>query len=112
MFCKSCGSQLDDQAVVCPYCGTATGVKAATTSHSGETNTLAIVGFVLSFFTALIGLIISAIALHRAKTEYNGDGKGLATAGVVIGSLEVAGILLWILILVIGLAALGSASAM
>lgn len=110
MYCKSCGSQLDDEAVVCPYCGVATGVNQPAQTHSNETNTLAIVGFVLSFFTALIGLIISAIALHKAKTEYNGNGKGFAIAGIVIGAVEMGAIFLYVIIIVAGLAVLGAAA--
>ena len=77
--------------------------------NSGETNVLAIVGFILSFFTALIGLIISAVALHKAKTEYGGNGKGLAIAGIVIGSLEVVAVVLIVVcVFVLSLAIVGS----
>ncbi len=51
------------------------------------TNTLAIVGFVLSFFVSLAGLICSCIGLKKANTEFGGNGKGLAIAGIVIGAV-------------------------
>ncbi|MDE7399717.1 MAG: DUF4190 domain-containing protein [Oscillospiraceae bacterium] len=52
---------------------------------SGENpKTLAIVGFVLSFFIALAGLIVSAIALNKYKQTGYTEGKGFATAGLVI----------------------------
>jgi hypothetical protein len=47
--------------------------------------TLGIVGLILSFFTTLVGLIISAIALSQSKKA--GYKNGPALAGVIIGSV-------------------------
>lgn len=52
-------------------------------------NTLALVGFILSFFLSLIGLILCVIGL----TQINGSngtqkGKGLAIAGIIIGAIS------------------------
>lgn len=47
--------------------------------------TLGIVGLVLSFFTTLVGLIVSAIALSQSKKA--GYKNGPALAGVIIGSV-------------------------
>ena len=47
--------------------------------------TLAIVGFVLSFLIPIAGLIVSGIALNKYKQTGETDGKGFATAGLVIG---------------------------
>ena len=46
---------------------------------------LAILGLVLSFLIPLAGLIISAVALNKFKQSGETDGKGLATAGLIIG---------------------------
>ena len=46
---------------------------------------LAILGLVLSFLIPLAGLIISAVALNKFKQSGDTDGKGLATAGLIIG---------------------------
>ncbi len=54
-----------------------------------KTNTLAIVGFVLSFFVAIAGLICSIIGLKQCNQTKEG-GKGLAIAGVVISSVSMA----------------------
>lgn len=52
---------------------------------SGDSpKTLAIVGFVLSFFIAIAGLVVSIIALNKYKQTGETDGKGFATAGVII----------------------------
>lgn len=55
---------------------------------SSQNNGLAIAGFVCSFFPGICiaGLVMSIIGLSKAK-EMNGNGKGLAIAGIVISSL-------------------------
>lgn len=59
---------------------------------TGDINTMALVGFILSMssflivITALPGLIVSVIGLKQIN-EGRGEGKGLAIAGIVIGAL-------------------------
>lgn len=109
MFCKNCGKEIDDGAVVCPNCGVATEnmAKVSAPAAPAQKNTIAIVGFVLSFFTSLIGLIVSIVGLVNAKKpEYNGDGKGFAIAGIIISSIET------VLIIIIYAAVIGTACAM
>ncbi len=62
-----------------------------------STSGMAIAGFVLSFFCALLGLIFSIIGYNEVKNS-NGmkTGGGLALAGIIISSL---GILLFIMAL-------------
>ena len=55
---------------------------------SGSSNTIAIVGFILSFIFSLLGLIFSIIGLKKSK-QLGGAGKGLAVAGIVISSLGI-----------------------
>lgn len=114
MFCKNCGKEIDDSALVCPNCGVATENMMKNNNNSSvpaQKNTLAIVGFVLSFFTSIIGLIISIVGLVNAKKpEYNGDGKGFAIAGIIISSIGTAFYILLISLIVGGTcAALGAA---
>jgi len=45
---------------------------------------MAIAGFVCSFLIPLLGLIFSCVALSGMKRSHNDEGKGLATAGLVI----------------------------
>ncbi len=80
MYCKNCGNNIDDNAVICPKCGVATGKSAI---DQNKTNTLAIVGFVLSFLVSIAGLICSVIARKQCR-ESGEKGMGLATAGMVI----------------------------
>lgn len=80
-FCTNCGNELDDRAIMCPKCGIAL---TQTVANSGQTqsNSMAIAGFILSFFIPLLGLIFSIIGLKRSKETNNG--KGLSTAGIII----------------------------
>lgn len=90
MYCSNCGNQIDDNAVVCIHCGCATPNaqnNQPAAQKPTESNTLAIVGFVLSFFIAIAGLICSILGLKRVP-EYNGNGRGLAIAGIVISSIS------------------------
>jgi hypothetical protein len=52
---------------------------------------MAIAGFVLSFLFSLLGLIFSWVALNGMKRTGNNQGKGLATAGMIISIVMIAG---------------------
>ena len=90
MYCKNCGKQIEDKAVICPHCGVATDRYALITQPAVQTsknNGFAIAGFVLSFFSylAILGLVFSCIGLNYSKQpEYNGNGKSLSVAGIAI----------------------------
>ena len=64
---------------------------------NSKTNTLAIVGFILSFFFGLVGAILCIVALGKIK-KTGEKGKGFAIAGIIIGLLPlVASVILIIL---------------
>ena len=48
-----------------------------------KSNTMALAGFICAFVAPLIGLILSIIGSKKAG-ELGGEGKGMATAGIVI----------------------------
>ncbi len=94
MFCKNCGTQIDDKAVICPHCGvpqSALGREMAqpAPAQKQETNVLAILGLVLSFFVAIAGLVCSILGMKKAK-ELNGSGRGLAVGGLVVSIVSMA----------------------
>jgi hypothetical protein len=66
--------------------------------------TLGIIGLVLSFFTALIGLIVSIIAYRRSKKA--GFKNTPALAGIIIGSLLTVLALIFTTIAIIGVLAI------
>ena len=92
MFCRNCGKDIDDSAVVCPHCGVATKSTPdpAAAPAPATSNGMAIAGFVLSLLgISLVGLILSIIGLKKSK-ELGGAGRGLAIAGIVIGAVYMA----------------------
>ncbi|MCD7729356.1 MAG: zinc ribbon domain-containing protein [Clostridia bacterium] len=106
MYCRNCGKELDDSATFCPHCGVPTdNYIPPETNFSTATNVCAIVGFILSFFVVIAGLVISIIGYKKAP-EYNGNGKGLAIAGIIISAAEIAvvffSVVFWIIILAAG----------
>ncbi len=103
MFCKNCGKEINDQAVVCPYCGVQVGTM--TPAETPKTNVLAIVGFILAFFFPIAGLVCSIIGKNKVA-ECDGNGKGLATAGIVISIVEMV---LALIIVIVVFAAAGAA---
>lgn len=96
MFCRNCGSANDDNAAFCAKCGTALNGNGQPTERAQQstsqnnvtantkTNTIAIVGFVLSFFIAIAGLVCSIIGYSNCKN--GAPYKGLAIAGIVISA--------------------------
>ena len=84
MFCKNCGKEMLDEAVICPFCGVAT-ENFQSKEHKKETNGMAIAGFVCSFFVPILGWVFGGIGLSRANRR-GGKGKGLSIAAITIAS--------------------------
>ena len=121
-FCANCGAEVSDGFAFCEKCGTpvqapenqAPSYNAPQYGPAAkqENNGMAIGGFVCSLVGFLccqlvtpVGLILSIIGLSKAK-QMNGNGKGLAIAGIIIGAIGVAVFILTIILYAIG--ALGS----
>ena len=66
-------------------------------SDRNETNVMSILGFVLSFFLGIPGLICSIIGLSKSKELKNG--KGLSIAGIIISSIRIAFITMFTIIM-------------
>lgn len=60
-----------------------------------KTNIMSIIGFVLSFFIPIAGLVCSIIGLKQCGSE-DEDGRGFAIAGIVISAIEIAAYVLLI----------------
>ncbi len=100
MFCKSCGKEINDQAVVCPYCGVQTGAVQNTPQQPNygyqqpinqqynqndvdETN----VGLViLSVLFPIVGIILGAVNMSNGKKK---SGKAYLLAGVITIAVEI-----------------------
>ncbi len=111
-FCSECGKELKENSYVCENCGKKVEEKSNSNVSSNnivyvqkKTNGFAIAGFVISLVsifccggTSWLGLIFSIIGLINAKKS-EGEGKGLAIAGIVVSAI--------LLLLLISLYALG-----
>jgi hypothetical protein len=69
-------------------------------------NTMAIVGFILSFFISIVGIILGFVALSQIK-KTGEQGRGLAIAAIIIGFAE---IVLGIIFTIIFVAIIGAAT--
>ena len=89
MYCKNCGKQIDDRAVICPHCG----VPVETEKVKPGTPGLCVAGFVISILSIWFGMIfcippilaITLSALGNRRAKKNGFYSNLGTAGLVIG---------------------------
>lgn len=114
-FCPNCGNELANDGKFCTSCGATAGNvnngNAApvnvTVNTQSESNGMAVAGFVISlvsFFLCCgslnwLSLIFSIVGLVQAKSK-NGNGKGLAIAGIVISCIVMV---LFILLMVTGM---------
>ncbi len=77
MFCKKCGREIHDEAVICPNCGCSTGNSAS--EFNGE-DTVNAGLMVASILVPLIGIILGIVNLCKKKTK---SGTAYLIAGIV-----------------------------
>ncbi|MDE7162458.1 MAG: zinc-ribbon domain-containing protein [Clostridia bacterium] len=123
-FCTHCGKEVMDDAVICPNCGCSvqydenqqgaaapqfTAPQPQHTAPVDNYSTMSILGLVLSFFTAFVGLIVSILAYNEAKRTGSVKSQSMAKAGIIIGAVEIGiGVFTVVIYLIVFLAALGS----
>ncbi|MCH5166480.1 MAG: DUF4190 domain-containing protein [Erysipelotrichales bacterium] len=61
--------------------------------NNKKTNTLSIIGFVVSIFSVIFGILLCVISLNQIK-ETKEKGKGLAISGIAINILKIISIIL------------------
>ena len=96
-YCAHCGAEIDNEAVICIKCGRTVDGALSHSSPSDNWNVLAIVGFALSFFSTIVGLILSIIGYKQAKASGE-KGKELALAGIIISSVSIALVLIIVIV--------------
>ena len=79
-FCSKCGKEIDDAAVICPFCG----VPAPQASAPDAPNFgLAVLGF----FIPLAGFILWLVMRDATPLKANSAGKG-ALIGVIVSTVS------------------------
>ena len=120
-FCTQCGSALEEGSAVCPNCGNKIRSVEETSVNYSEpvvnqnvnydnngavkkSNTFALVGFILSLVNILccgsfsiFGLVFSIIGLVESKKQ-NGNGKGMAIAGIIISAIFIVLSILFVIL--------------
>lgn len=96
MFCKNCGSEIDDRVEICPKCG----VRVNPQSASPATNDAPNAGFaVLGFFFPLIGLILYLVWKEEYPMKAKSCGKGALTGFIVYVILAVLTTIFYVIVL-------------
>ena len=116
-FCPNCGNELEKDVKFCSSCGSTINGDAnqsvpvnnnyVTVNTQNNSNGMAVAGFVISlvsFFLCCgslnwLSLIFSIVGLVQAKSK-NGNGKGLAIAGIVISCIVMV---LFIILMITGM---------
>lgn len=135
MYCRNCGKEIDDEAVICVHCGIATNYQQPIVAQpiveppKKKVNVIGIVGFCISivalglhnilffsssvglmlylFFASIISLILCIIGVTQMKKSRL---NGFAIAGLVLSIIPLAIALvgwLWIGIAILGLVVSG-----
>ena len=96
-YCSHCGTQLADEAVICPKCGCPTELyrqngnsynyapQNGMSQPAGEQlSALSIVGFIFAFLQPLVGLICSIVAYKIAVSDGNSKSKSFSKSGIIL----------------------------
>lgn len=99
MFCRNCGKEINDEAVICIHCGVPVKARVQEQKSGSKLDGLGLAGMILGIVGAiggnfmfcmfsLIGLILSCVAFTQDKKD--GKSSGYSIAGVVVGSVGLA----------------------
>ncbi len=94
MYCKTCGKEINDNAVICPNCGCSTGKGNAVKGKDESSIGYALLGF----FIPIVGLILFLMWKEEYPLRAKSAGKGALVSvivsvvlgiiyGVILGSL-------------------------
>lgn len=113
MFCTNCGKEIADHAKFCSECGTQVPElkeepntasceekpieEVQTTTPKKKLSVLALVGFIVSMASFLllplpggiVGLILSRKGKAEIEAQQDLDGQGFATAGIIVGIVNI-----------------------
>lgn len=99
MYCRHCGEEINDNAVICPKCGCSTN-----SIKTGIENDSSSIGYAfLGFFIPIVGLILYLLWKNSSPLRAKSAGQG-ALISVIISAILI--VIYFVLIVVI----LGSVS--
>lgn len=90
MYCKTCGKEIHDEAVVCPGCGCATGERGFPKNDDASSLGYAVLGF----FIPVVGLILWLLWKAEYPLRAKSAGKG-ALISVIVS------VVIWLLYIVL-----------
>ena len=103
--CTTCGAALSADARFCPACGTATSQTTGVPlpgAVAPRTSTMAVIALVLACIPAcllnVVGIVLGVVALNEIKRQPALQGRGLAKAAIIVGSV-------WVALFVVGVGA-------
>lgn len=99
MFCKKCGKEITDEAVICPHCGCATGVQKKA-EISQKQYKLSFGMLMLCTFLPVVGLVMGIVEL----SNNDHSPKGTAIIGQCIAWFIVWGIIIGSIIIGVSMA--------
>jgi len=101
MFCPYCGKESNKEGSFCHFCGKSIEqpvVSPQTTTTSGLAIAILVLGIAgLTILPLLIPSLLAVIFGSKAQKEQNVGGRGLATAGKILGWI---GLSIWIAVCV------------
>ena len=104
MFCKNCGKEIMDEAVVCIHCGCSTQDKPAKPAKQDAPNIgMAIIGFLIP----LAGLIIWGVCKNEQPLMAKSAGKGALIGFIASIAMSAIFTVLYILYFVFLMAMMG-----
>ena len=97
MYCRKCGKEVDDEAVICPYCGCST--------SGGKANDSKSMGYaVLGFFLPVVGFILWLVWKDEYPLRASSCGKG-ALVSVILSVVSSLLYVVVVLLIIGGVAA-------
>ncbi len=76
MYCKHCGKELSDRALMCPECGEPVSEPQnirpiqASQQDASACNTASVIGFIISLIGFVTGIILISIALNSSSAAF------------------------------------------
>ena len=97
MYCKNCGQQIDDNAVVCPHCGAPTDNFNKRQTNAPQADAAPSAGFaVLCFFFPIVGLILYLVWKDSMPMRAHSCGKGALISVIVYAAITVLYLIIFI----------------